>query len=340
MESLYQRNKNEYRKLCCGCGKDIYQLLGGTMQSQTVSYSRTSQSHSGYVDDVTGISYIINNEKGGSNTLIPVREDRNGFKNRVFDHIQRNGKLTQGTKIVGPHNFNHEMGCGICNLIRTIANGTCKYQGWKQYSEWTTANENVGHKTSGDDKYFQIVPNEHIETLKDTHGKPHSYQTILDLARKDDNFRHDMLMHIACLAEDAVRFANTIIQQYNIGRTGRMANYIVPSTGQFYSPTDGSEKEDPSRNLYMVVHFASNSIPHMHVHCYVSGNYYTDNKKFFIESQTNKTSTFGPRENLFNDGGTNWAMTLEELYKQIAMTDPSAQWVFTQFGIRFMAPRP
>ena len=115
-------------------------------------------------------------------------------------------------------------------------------------------------------KYFQIVPNEHIQTIMHIplnliadRNETNSYTDILKLCKSDRLFKHNILSYIDQMIFDALNFAST--------------NYFTDSalvkTDKPYYEYMQNIKEG---SLFMVVHYYDNSQNHMHIHCYVSGS--------------------------------------------------------------------
>ncbi len=214
----------------------------------------------------------------------------------MYDNKQSSGTIcgidatdNPFSKHLGFNLCKHNAQCNICRVIVDISIAKHEFDGLYHRFNWTTAWEVIGRrKTNAPDKFFHIVPNEHIETIID--GKSaNSFTDIINFC-KNPMFKHQMLFYLKKIKHDAITFASMLLQ-------GKDIRYVEPiNNGKSYS---GVAKFNTIGCLYIVIHFEKNSRPHMHLHCYVTG----DTSAF-----RNKKDT-AIMDDLFNDKSI--AMTLE-----------------------------
>ena len=154
--------------------------------------------------------------------------------------------------------------CNICRVIVDISRKDHKFPGLYHRFDWTTAWEVIGRrKTNAPDKFFHIVPNEHIETI--INGKSaNSFTDIINLC-KDTMFKRQMLFYLEIIKHDAITFASMLLNCPD-----KDIRYVEPiNNRKSYSDV---AKFNTIGCLYIVIHFGENSRPHMHLHCYVTGD--------------------------------------------------------------------
>jgi Pyruvate/2-oxoacid:ferredoxin oxidoreductase delta subunit len=251
---------------------------------------------------------------GGAIPLEYIEEKKDDYTfliPQIFEHsdktkfqITQNYIVTQNNKCTVIQNkldnYINCKGCGVCVITQKNKHEVefhKKYWWTTAWSMETDPDKNIGKN----DKYFLIVPNEHIETKIDTSSGETSYDDIIAQAGNNRQFKNCILMYLNHLVYDAFRFAKQ--------KMGIDVKYVYPSNHYIYN-----EKEDKGENnLYIVVHFKDNGKNHMHLHCFISG----DNN--FSSSKT-------AYENVFDTTG--FAMSIEQLYKIIAGKDDKLFYKF------------
>ena len=159
-------------------------------------------------------------------------------------------------------------------------------------------------KVSPSDRFFHIVPNEHIQTLLHNEPGKNSFDNILNLASTDSKFKKNMLLYLKMMKDDAINFAK---DELNF-----MPHYINGSS-RFY----GSKDDQGVGSLYIVVHNEANGEPHLHLHYYINGN----NDGFSLSDQITRKNgkLFTPIIDLFGiNGQNNISMSLDHFAKIIS----------------------
>lgn len=235
---------------------------------------------------------------------LPQRQMQHQFvgqidENYISNKLLRNAHKCHNKLILVRDGLNKCSDCGICYIIKNIGSHKHQFAGLNKKFPWTTAWEYINVKTRDPDKYFLIVPNEHIET-----NNKYSYETLFEFCASDRIFQKNMLLYIEHIKNDALQFANML----GMGRITRVDDSLEPRT---YSKNDGHGVGC----LYIIVHLEKNSRPHMHFHCYVSGD-----NTHFATSIAATQGVSGPESDLFTQHNT-IAMSLEKLIENIKKPD-------------------
>lgn len=259
----------------------------------------------------TGIIYIIEPNELRPN-LYSINPKQNLLANKT---IQQQPNYTTKVppftcnKIIlptGKKYYEYCLGCGICSVVSDIEDAVpAKTFNFKSKFD-TSANRYFwstcwikSDKALQNDIYFLTVPNEHIETIINPSAHD-SYALIKNICAQDVENKKSFLGYLLHMVNDAFRFAREILK-INV-------NYKRPTVdgGMLYD-----ENNIDKNTLCIVVHIGDNSMPHVHLHCYINGN---DDK--FVFTQKNKKTGYGPRDDLFINTGH--SVSIEYLYSTIA----------------------
>jgi hypothetical protein len=201
--------------------------------------------------------------------------------------------------------FNICIDCGICYTITNIKHKNLQFKSCtnSERYEWSTAWEKLNDKTTGDDKFFHIVPNEHIKTYTHLNQGLNSFHDILSSSESDINFKNMMLFYIDTMINDAISFALNKLQIANVRR-------VVSSTTRYFNILQSTKGD-----LFIAIHFDQNSKSHMHLHCDVNGNNDFFNKSIKF---TDSKKSFGPRNDLFFESLSSISMSIDYFRNIIA----------------------